>query len=60
MQRSDSSRTRWEYLRVQVENTKIKASDETLAELGQQGWELSGVVESGNSYIHFWFRRELR
>jgi hypothetical protein len=49
---------RWEYLRVQVSVSQIKNSDETLAELGRQGWELSGVVEASSSYIHFWFKRQ--
>ena len=48
---------RWEYLRVQVEAHRIKSSDDTIAELGRQGWELSGVVEVSSSYIHFWFKR---
>lgn len=48
---------RWEYLRVQVEAQRIKTSDETVVELGRQGWELAGVVEVSSSYVHFWFKR---
>lgn len=48
---------RWEYLRVQVAVGQIKKSDETLAELGRLGWELSSVVEASGSFIHFWFKR---
>ena len=59
MARSDTKGTRWEYLRLQVENSKIKSCDESLRELGLQGWELTGIVESGSTYIHMWFKRPL-
>ena len=49
MARSDTKGTRWEYLRMQVENSKIKSCDESLRELGLQGWELTGIVESGST-----------
>lgn len=57
MQTAELKSRRWEYLRVQVESHKIKNSDETVSELGRQGWELVSVVEAGNSWIHFWFKR---
>lgn len=59
MARSDTNRIRWEYLRLQVESHKIKTSDDSLRELGLQGWELTSVVEAGGSYIHMWFKRPL-
>ena len=50
---------RWEYLRMQVENSKISKSDESLADLGGDGWELTDVIEAGGMYINMWFRRPL-
>jgi hypothetical protein len=47
----------WEYIRVQVGSHEIVKSDEQVAELGRQGWELVSVIEAGGSYIHMWFRR---
>ncbi len=57
MSNMENTVRRWEYLRVQVESQKIKSSDETISELGRQGWELTGVVEAASSWIHLWFKR---
>lgn len=47
----------WEYIRVQVGVHEIVNSDEQVAELGRQGWELVVAVEAADSYIHLWFKR---
>ncbi len=47
----------WEYLRVQVSVSEIKKIDEELPRLGAMGWELTGVVEAGQSYLHLFFKR---
>jgi hypothetical protein len=47
----------WEYLRLQVGSHEIVKSDEQLAQLGREGWELVAVAEAAGSYIHMWFKR---
>ena len=47
----------WEYLRVQVSVSEISKIDPELLNLGAKGWELSGVVEAANSYLHLFFKR---
>jgi hypothetical protein len=48
----------WEYLRVQVGIQEIVKSDEQVAQLGREGWELVAVAEAGSTYIHMWFKRQ--
>ena len=47
---------RWEYMRLQAEVLDIKSSDAQLVALGQDSWELVGVVHTGG-YVHLWFKR---
>jgi len=52
-------RRRWEYIRTQIDVNKIKDSDEVIAQLGREGWELVDVVYT-QTYVHFWFKQEVR
>lgn len=48
--------TKWEYIRTQVNEHKIKDSDATLDKLGREGWELVDVTYT-QTHIHMWFKR---
>ena len=50
---------RWDYVRTQVDVNKIKASDDTVQQLGAEGWELVSVAHT-QTYIHMWFKRPRR
>ncbi len=56
---------KWEYMRIQSNIDAVKSVDETVDQLGRDGWELVSVVCTTNhinfvSYIHMWFKRPLR
>ena len=53
---ADSRPAVFEYLRVQVDDDAIKRTDELLAQLGREGWEMTGAVTT-QTYLHLWFKR---
>ncbi|GEM_PF-2450945 len=57
-EKAGGRRTRWEYIRTQVGCNSIKDSDDTIEQLGRDGWELIDVVYT-DSYVHFWLKREV-
>lgn len=46
-----------EFVRVQVSTMQINRTDEVLAQLGQEGWEIAAVA-SNDSYLHIWLKRQ--
>ena len=48
--------TRWEYVRIQVDSNKIKQIDDTVDQLGREGWEMVSAVYT-NTWLHMWFKR---
>ncbi|MCD6120139.1 hypothetical protein J7K50_09940 [bacterium] len=50
---------RWEYVRIQTDAHKIKSIDDTVDQLGRDGWELAGVIYT-QSFVHMWFKRQMR
>jgi hypothetical protein len=50
-QKASGSRIAWEYKEA------IWPNNQTLAEIGAQGWELTAIVKDGNGDAHFYFKR---
>jgi len=43
---------KWEYMRIQCKSDAIKSVDETVDQLGREGWELVSVVfTTAYSYV---------
>jgi len=59
MEMTSGRRRRWEYIRTQVNCNSIKDSDAAVEQLGREGWEMVSAVYT-QSYVHFWFKREVR
>jgi hypothetical protein len=50
---------RWEYKEVVREVATVLLSEAELNALGDERWELTGVVPAG-AHVHFYFKRERR
>ena len=51
---------RWEYVRLEVDAYGVETMDDTVDQLGLDGWELVGVVAIEDRFVYLWFKREKR